>query len=131
MKQFGLSKKERIKSKQEFELLYTSGVSINARGQKLKAIYFVEETNESGIKAAFVVYKKAGKAVWRNRIKRLLRVSYRLNKNILLDSCKEKNVSLLVAFAVKSLNEKNNKIIKLPEVLPDVVDLMEQIKARL
>jgi ribonuclease P protein component len=131
LKQFGLSKKERIKSKQEFELLYTSGTTINARSQKLKAIFFVEETNESGVKAAFVVYKKAGKAVWRNRIKRLLRVSYRLNKSILLDVCNEKNISLLVAFAVKSLNEKNNNTIKLSEILPDVVSLMEQIKARL
>ena len=131
MKQFGLSKKERIKSKQEFELLYTSGTTINSRSQKLKAIFFVEETNESGVKAAFVVYKKAGKAVWRNRIKRLLRVSYRLNKSILLDVCNEKNISLLVAFAVKSLNEKNNNTIKLSEILPDVVSLMEQIKARL
>jgi ribonuclease P protein component len=131
LKQFGLSKKERIKSKQEFELLYTSGTTINARSQKLKAIFFVEETNESGVKAAFVVYKKAGKAVWRNRIKRLLRVSYRLNKSILLDICNEKNISLLVAFAVKSLNEKNNNTIKLSEILPDVVSLMEQIKARL
>lgn len=131
MKQFGLSKKERIKSKQEFELLYTSGTTINARSQKLKAIFFVEETNESGVKAAFVVYKKAGKAVWRNRIKRLLRVSYRLNKSILLDVCNEKNISLIVAFAVKSLNEKNNNTIKLSEILPDVVSLMEQIKARL
>jgi ribonuclease P protein component len=131
LKQFGLSKKERIKSKQEFELLYTSGTTINVRSQKLKAIFFVEETNESGVKAAFVVYKKAGKAVWRNRIKRLLRVSYRLNKKILLDTCTDKKLSLLVAFAVKSLNERNNKIINLPEVLPDVVDLMEQIKSRL
>ncbi len=131
MKPFGLSKKERIKSKKEFALVYTSGKSINSFSQKLKAIFFVEKTTESGVKAAFVVYKKSGTAVWRNRIKRLLRASYRLNKEILLNVCSEKGIYLLVVFSVKSLNEKDNREIKFIDVQPDVVELMQQIKTRL
>lgn len=131
MKLFGLSKKERIKSKNDFALVYSSGKTINSYSLKLKAIFFVQETNESGVKAAFVVYKKAGKAVWRNRIKRLLRESYRLNKNSLVELCRTKGVSLLVVFAARSLNEQSNKTITLPEVMPDVLDLIEKIKSRL
>lgn len=131
MKTFGLSKSERIKSKNEFALIYSSGKSVNSHSQKLKAIYIVREANESGLKAAFVVFKKAGKAVWRNRIKRLLREAYRLNKYILLDTCKEKNIEVLLSLSVKSLNEKKNKKVVLEDLSSDVVDLMNKIKSRL
>ena len=131
MKQFGLSKKERIKAKKDFAIVYSSGKTITSCSQKLKAIFFVQPTSESGIKAAFVVYKKAGSAVWRNRIKRLLRESYRLNKNILSDIVQKNESSLLLVLAAKSINQKTNKKINLNDILPDVVDLLEQIKRRL
>jgi len=131
LKTFGLSKKERIKSEKEFALVYSSGKTINSYSQKLKAIFFVEATDKSGVKAAFVVYKKAGKAVWRNRIKRLMRASYRLNKAILLDACSNKGLSLFVVFSAKKLNEKDNRELKLPDIMPDLIDVMQQIKSRL
>ncbi|MBQ0733755.1 ribonuclease P protein component [Aquimarina celericrescens] len=76
------NKKERLKSKKEIELLFSEGKSISKYPIRLvyKKTCFEDGTN---IKAAVSVSKRHFKnAVDRNRIKRLLRESYRKNKYI-------------------------------------------------
>ncbi len=132
MKQFGLSAKERIKSKNEFDLVYSAGEILFSSSQKLKAVFFIHKESEtSGIKAAFAVSRKSGNAVWRNRVKRLFRESFRQNKQELKELVELKNVSLLIVFSPNMINQTNRKKIFLKEVLPEVVDLMNQVKAKL
>jgi ribonuclease P protein component len=132
LKQFGLSSKERIKNKKDFDLVYTSGEVIIAPTQKIKAIFFIEKVSpEPGVKTAYAVSHKAGNAVWRNRFKRLLRESYRLNKEILKPDCETKNLKLLLVFSPNMLNQRKNKKINLMDVMPDVIALMNRIKAKL
>lgn len=132
MKQFGLSAKERIKSKNEFDLVYSAGEILFSSSQKFKAVFFIQRESEtSGIKAAFAVSRKSGNAVWRNRVKRLFRESFRLNKNELKELVELKKVSLLIVFSPNMINQINRRKIFLKEVLPEVVDLMNQIKAKL
>ena len=132
MKQFGLSAKERIKSKNEFDLVYSAGEILFSSSQKFKAVFFIHKDSEtSGIKAAFAVSRKSGNAVWRNRVKRLFRESFRQNKLELKELVELKNVSLLIVFSPNMINQTNRKKIFLKEVLPDVVDLMNQVKAKL
>ncbi|MFA7418511.1 MAG: ribonuclease P protein component [Melioribacteraceae bacterium] len=130
MKQFGLSSQERIKSKKEFDSVYSSGEVLFSSSQKLKAVFLIErETEQAVIKAAFAVSRKAGIAVWRNRVKRLFRESFRLNKSILQKEVEEKKISLRIVFSPISINERRNKKISLGNILPDVVDLMNKIKS--
>ena len=132
MKQFGLSSKERIKSKKEFDSVYSSGEVLFSTNQKLKAVFLIKrETEQAVLKAAFAVSKKAGIAVWRNRVKRLCRESYRLNKQILKSVVDEKNLSLIIVFSPFSVNERKNKVISLKDIMPAVVDLMNKIKIKL
>ncbi|MHB8905253.1 MAG: ribonuclease P protein component [Melioribacteraceae bacterium] len=132
MKQFGLSAKERIKSKNEFDLVYSAGEILFSSSQKFKAVFFIHKESEtSGIKAAFAVSRKSGNAVWRNRVKRLFRESFRQNKQELKELVELKNVSLLIVFSPNMINQTNRKKIFLKEVLPEVVDLMNQVKAKL
>ncbi|MDH7605756.1 MAG: ribonuclease P protein component [Melioribacter sp.] len=132
MKIFGLSSKERIKKKKEFELVYTKGEVVYSSNFNLKAVFYIDKKPDfTGVKIAFAISRKSGKAVWRNRLKRLLRESYRLNKQILKTYCEEKKICLYIIFASNTLNEVKNKKIKLCNIMPDVVDLMNKIKLRI
>lgn len=131
MKQFGLSAKERIKSKNEFDLVYSAGEIVFSSSQKFKAVFFIQRESEtSGIKAAFAVSRKSGNAVWRNRVKRLFRESFRQNKTELKELVELNRVSLLIVFSPNMVNQKNRRKIFLKEILPEIVDLMNQIKAK-
>jgi len=131
LKQFGLSSKERIKSKNEFDLVYSAGEILFSSSQKFKAVFFIQKESEtSGIKTAFAVSRKSGIAVWRNRIKRLLRESYRLNKKELCSEVELKKMGVFIVFSPNTINQKNSRKIFLKEVLPEVIDLMNRISAR-
>ncbi len=128
MKTFGLSKSERIKEKKQFNLVYTSGKTVLSKNSLIKLTYRFDEQSEFfDVKAAFAVSKRAGNAVWRNRVKRLLRESFRLNKIDLLKHCEKNNLSLLMVFSPYSINQKKNKKIFLREIMPEVEDLMQQL----
>ena len=74
---FSLSKSEIIRSKQDFNRVYSLGKSFACRDMVL---YVLQDENLNG-KIGFAAGKKLGCAVTRNRVKRLLREAYRLNKN--------------------------------------------------
>lgn len=73
-------KKDKLKSKKTIERLFNEGRSITV--YPLRLVYLETEFNDSSIlKTGVSVSKKHHKtAVSRNRIKRLLREAYRLNK---------------------------------------------------
>jgi ribonuclease P protein component len=132
LKQFGLSKREKLKSKKEFDLVYSTGEFLISPSQRLKALFLIDRTSGSaGVKTAYAVSRKAGNAVWRNRIKRLLRESYRLNKKPIKETCESKMIHLLLVFSAYGINQRKNKKIFLKEIMPDVVDLMNLIRAKL
>ncbi|MFH0889381.1 MAG: ribonuclease P protein component [Planctomycetota bacterium] len=80
MKQFGLSKKERVVNKKEFDRIYKEG-TIRKSG-KVMVRYLPNDLGYSRLGVA-VGKKLFRKASMRNRIKRLVRESFRLNKNLL------------------------------------------------
>ena len=90
-----------------------------------------KNADENGVKIAPVVGKKLGNAVWRNRVKRLIKESYRLNKEILTEVSLRKSVLLKIIFSPNMLNEKENKILSYNEIMPHVVDIMTKIASRL
>ncbi|MBI9071939.1 MAG: ribonuclease P protein component [Melioribacteraceae bacterium] len=126
MKNHSFSKEERIKLKKDFELIYSAGKRVRSGNRKLKALFVLKNSEISGIKIAVAVHKRAGKAFWRNRVKRLLRESYRLNKEILVSKCEE-NKQLLVVFSLNTINQKKFPKPQLEDVYSDVVDIMKQI----
>lgn len=129
MKTFGLSKDERIKSEKDFRLIYETGKTVYSGDQKLKATFIKAESPKPGgqIKIAAAVSKKAGNAVWRNRVKRLIRESFRLNKEILVPDCREKNLIVKIIFSPFNFSQKKNKKIKLIDIMPGLVDIIKSI----
>ena len=129
MKRFGLSKKERIKKKNEISRLFNSGKRIYSNSRKLKAIFCFGEVDSGIVKIVPAVHKRAGNAVWRNRVKRLFRESYRINKNILTDVINEK--TLLLMISPNSINKKKNPHVCLNDVQDDIIELLGKIKSQI
>jgi len=131
-KRFGLSANEKIKSKLVFQQIFSEGKIIYSSDKKIKALYITEpKINKPHVIMAAAVSKKIGGAVWRNRVKRLIRESYRLNKIILHEFCGQNNILIKIVFSPNLLNEKNNKTIKLSDVMPHVVDVMLKVKSKI
>lgn len=132
MKQFSLHRKERITNKKQFDEIYASGKTVYSADRKLKAVYNISKEDENpGVKMAVAVSRKAGKAFWRNRIKRLIKEAFRLNKEILTSPCIENQTLILVVFAANSLNQKNSRKINLNLITTPVVDLLNKLKKKL
>lgn len=128
MKQFGLSKNERLSKKKEFDLVYSIGRTLFSRSNNIKATFVVTELEDKGVRIATGVHRKSGKAFWRNRAKRLIRVSYRLNKHKLLEKSLELNKIILIVFSLNSINQKKNKKLHLDLFQDDIKELLERIK---
>jgi ribonuclease P protein component len=95
---YTFKKEERIYIQKEIDLLFEKGLSFVVH--PLRVVY-VEKQPVSNVEAAILVSvpkKKFKRAVKRNRIKRLIREAYRLNKQILRQKLLEKGKRLLIGF---------------------------------
>ena len=96
------TKKERISSKTEIDLLFTKGNSFIA--YPLRVIYFENTPRKEGEEYPVVSIlvsvskKKFKSAVKRNRLKRQIKESYRLNKSLLIDKIIDQQKFVSVGF---------------------------------
>ncbi|MDR2804216.1 MAG: ribonuclease P protein component [Dysgonamonadaceae bacterium] len=92
------TKSERIFIQREIDLLFTEGKAFSA--YPLRVVYAVQKPF-SGAPAAILISipkKRFKRAVKRNRGKRLIRETYRLNKTLLWESLAASGKQLLIAF---------------------------------
>lgn len=98
-KQFTLGKNERLKSRKQIEVLFSKGQKLVVQPFRISYLFSMAAEKESplkfGVGASARYFKKA---VDRNRIKRLIREAWRLQKNELLLQLKEQNRHLDVFF---------------------------------
>ena len=121
---FSFSKEERICSKKEIEFLFDKGASFPAYPFR---IVYTETENDSEIPASILISvpkRRFKRAVKRNRIKRLIRESYRLNKQDFIFFLSEKNKSIQMAFLFVSdklpeYNEIEKAMIKALHILKE------------
>lgn len=87
---------EKLKSRKSIQALFDQGKSFGI--PPLRIIYLIQHTDDvknQGVRFAVSVPKKiAPLATRRNRIKRLIREAYRLEKQTLIEACRS-NASLL------------------------------------
>ena len=117
LKKNKIESKSRLKSRKTTEEIFNSGKVVYSSDKKLRAHYLLYNNSaESGIKSAVAVAKRAGKAVWRNRVKRLIREAIRLSNNLMFDCCLQKKITLEIIFTVNNLNEAVNRKIFLTDI---------------
>jgi len=115
-RRFTFSKEERLSSKVLIEDLFAKGDSFFKYPFKV-IVKKSSSENESIVRILISVPKRMfKKAVDRNKLKRLIREAYRLNKNILYDNMHEETHFLDIAFvytakSILSYSEIERKII--------------------
>jgi len=119
---YTLNKDDRLKSRKAIEYLFKDGKSFSIF--PLRILYMINTASEkppSNLRAGFSVStRNFKKAVNRNRIKRLLREAYRLQKHLLAEQIEAADKALIVFFIYtgnelpdyKTIEEKTQASIK-------------------
>jgi ribonuclease P protein component len=118
---------DRLKNKNDIELVYKKGYVIISADRKLKANYISIDSETKKVKTAVSVSSKVGNSVWRNRLKRLIRESLRQEELILKEILFKNKLELSIIFSPYRINKTNlaNPILK--EVKPAVTDILNKI----
>ncbi|SFI38959.1 ribonuclease P protein component [Halpernia frigidisoli] len=117
LKEFGYSKEEKLKQKKEISLLFEKGKWQTCGN--LRIIFLKENLAENlqfGVSVSKRFYKKA---VDRNRIKRLLREAFRLNKTEFKDTFGDNSSAMLFYISPvkpKHFEEIESNFLKLCEL---------------
>ena len=119
---FLFPKSERLNSKIKIDRLFTDGKAFLV--YPLRTVYFISSENPSELEVLISVPKKKfKKAVHRNRIKRLIREAYRLNKNELCNVVISGNLQMQVAFVYVADKELN-----FHELIDKMKQILDQLK---
>ena len=102
----GFKKKEIISSKSDIKDLFNSPRYIKLNSLNLIWKYSSDNSRYFVNTLIVVPKKNISKAVDRNRIKRVIRESYRKNKNYLIEVVKKQNKKINIAFIYQDLKIK-------------------------
>jgi len=110
------SKEERICGKITIDELVAKGKSFNSF--PFRIVWLEVKESKMAVRVVISVPKRIFKrAVDRNRLKRLTREGYRMNKEILSESLKSKKVNVLFVYTAKTILEGNEMQEKMVEAL--------------
>jgi len=119
---------DRLINDRDFELVYKRGSVVLSEDKKIKANYLFESKDiNNTVKIGLSVASKKGNGVWRNRIKRILRESLKIDREILRNIIELKNANLLIIFSPYSINQTNSKKIFLKEIKPAIWNILKRI----
>jgi ribonuclease P protein component len=111
VKRFGFGRKEKLKSRKQIEELFFNGKNFSVFPLRVTYVFLPSEeaTVQVGVTAGKRYFKKA---VDRNRIKRLIREAYRLQKNDLLDVLSQRHQSCSLFFMYTDKTISSFSVIK-------------------
>lgn len=125
MKDYTFSKKDKIKSRDQIQLLFTSGKSM--ANKPLRVVYYTDKTLEDELKVGVSVSKRYFKrAVDRNYIKRLLREVYRKNQFLIKQSQTKPNLMMFLYQSHKIPNYADLEL-KMIELFEKLTQESEQL----
>ncbi len=123
MSRYTFGKKEKLCSKLVIDELFKIGKSFKV--YPLRVIYQPLESNDSTAKLLISVPKKRfGKAVSRNKIKRLIREAYRLNRSELIEKWQSDGKYFALAFVYIG-----NDIPNYHDLTASIKQILEKLKS--
>lgn len=128
---YTLRKNEILRGRNTFSKVFSSG---NKMVDKyITCFYQLEnsDTETNRVMVGFAVSKRIGKAVVRNRIKRLMRESYRLNKHILLDTPSPNNFIASIILMYGKNNPVQIKNVVFESVKQEVERLLSRLRTKI
>jgi len=125
-KKLTLGKKERLKSRKQIELLFGEGKKFSISPFRVHYL-FNELTNPQIEFGVGVGNKNFKKAVDRNRIKRLVREAYRLQKINLYQKVKEKKgqLNIFIIYTGKVIPEYKEVFVQMNKILEKLGHLID------
>lgn len=127
-KLFSYQRKEKLKSRKLMDQLFAAGKSVSVF--PVKAMFNeIDAAIDFPVKAGVgVSSRNFKKAVDRNRIKRLLREAYRLNKQPLLDfaTSNNKNIAVFFLFVDKTLPDFEMLQNKMPVLIDKLIKQLNE-----
>lgn len=75
--------------------------------------------------------REVRKAVDRNRVKRLMREAYRLNKQMFSEFVQTKYINLDILFIYRGKTETKPRYLKLDDVQPDMIRCLNELNKRI
>jgi ribonuclease P protein component len=136
VKRFSLSRSERITGKKNFTMAFENGSPLFSHDKKIKSVVIRhivknDQTIKPGVQIAVAVSKRNGNAVWRNRVRRLVKESYRLQKLPVVEKVMERNILLQIIFLPVGFSKQKNPVVRLGDIKPSVEDILTQIMVQL
>jgi ribonuclease P protein component len=122
---FTLRKTEILRGYRSFTTVIASGKTLIVRPVRL--FYVVEETSSSGVRVGFAVSRSIRGSVRRNRIKRLLRESYRLQKQPLMHALQNCGSAISSVLMYVGPNPEKASLLRLNDVQTQVGELLERL----
>lgn len=124
-----LKKSEIIRGKRVFDEIFERGVRLrSALIQALVLVAPASDASPPGVRMAALVPKAAAKATGRNRLKRLIRESYRLDKSLLLPPAPRTDVTMNVVFLWSPRSRVPAREVTLAQVRQEIDGLLHKIR---
>ncbi len=128
---YTLGKTEKLKSRKAIEQIFNTGKSFTVFPLRVLYLqtpaYNLLQTANCKLQTAFSVSKRHfKKATDRNRIKRLMREAWRLQKNDLTPTIKDKNLQVFIIYTGSELPEYNVTFEKIGAVIKRLIKIIDE-----
>jgi ribonuclease P protein component len=117
-----------LKSEKDIGQVYRKGKVIISTDRKIKANYISAENLTNRIKFAITVSSKTGNSIWRNRFKRIVRESLRLELASLKEINFKGSTDLLIVFSPYTINQTNNRRLFQKDIKPALSDILNKLR---
>lgn len=120
-----MGKSETLRGRGAFDGLFASGLRANA--SLLRCLYTFECKPPGTVRVGFLVPRKSGKAVRRNRLRRLMREAYRREQDGFLRALHDAGRSVALAFIFRGSSAEG--LFRLDTVHRDIQQLCRSVLA--